>query len=589
MSAEPSAKYRLGRVLGRGGMAIVYEAQFRDGSAGGRRCVVKRILPEIARDDSFVKLFLAEARLSVLVRHPNIVRVFELGMMEGQPFLAMEYIEGHDLMEVARRCATLEQQIPIEVACRAIVQVAAALQYAHTLRDDEGRPLEIVHRDVSLSNIMLTAAGGVKLLDFGVAKAASHIRDEKTGTGKLIGKVGYMSPEQAEGDPVDRRSDIFSLGIVLHELLTMQRVFRGENDLQTLGRIREARPPAPSTMRSAIPVELDAIVLRMLARKREHRFQSCAEVARALAPWERAGDGERQLAFIASLRLRKTTPLQGPGRDDNVAHGEPVEIEEAVTERSPPPLMTISQVTPIWRVRPVPQLQPIPEVRPASQVKPIPEVRPASQVKPVPQLRPASRGVPTSPMMPVSPAVRGRVISFDRKVTTPTGRTAIVPHVPVPRQRDYRPLLATSVACAGAAAALLLFWLGEGTRTTTPPPAAILIERVEKPEAPAAAAPPESHSAPVLPTPRRVWLHIAGTRGAHVMQGHRLLGLVPCQLELPVQADRRELVIRKHGFRSATRVLPGDAYIELEIQLVRSPRSVKKQSDEPELVKDPFS
>jgi serine/threonine-protein kinase len=286
MAAPLFGRYRLLDELGSGGMAVVSRAVV-DGPSGFQRTVVlKRILPELSRNPKFVKMFLSEARLCALLHHPAIVQVNDLGEVDGEYFLAMEYVEGVDLSSVLRHAYDVKKPMPAGVACWLTAELAGALAYAHALKDEAGRPLDIVHRDVSPSNIRVTPLGAVKLLDFGIARFASHLRDERTltGTGTLKGKISYMAPEQAEGLPVDRRADVFALGIVLHECLTLERLFRGGDDFETLRLVREAKVHPPSAVRPELDAELDAVVLRMLARSVEARYQTCDEVQAALAP-----------------------------------------------------------------------------------------------------------------------------------------------------------------------------------------------------------------------------------------------------------------------------------------------------------------
>jgi serine/threonine protein kinase len=205
--------------------------------------------------------------------------------------------------------------MPPGVACYIAAEIASALAYAHALTDDAGRPLAIVHRDVSPSNIRVTPLGGLKLLDFGIARAAGHLRDERTLTGTLKGKISYMSPEQADGQPVDRRTDVFALGIVLYECLTLERLFRGEDDFETLRLVREAKVWPPSSVRPELDADVDAVVARMLARAPEARYQSCDEVAQALEPIVRRLDGDaaalrRWLQELGPIAARAEPPSQ---------------------------------------------------------------------------------------------------------------------------------------------------------------------------------------------------------------------------------------------------------------------------------------
>jgi eukaryotic-like serine/threonine-protein kinase len=270
--------------IGSGGMGMVHRAVV-DGPKGFERFVViKRVRPELARDGEFVDMLAAEARLCALLRHPGIVHVHEFGEIGGEFYLTMELVDGHSLLAIFKASARAGARLPPGVVCFIVSELAAALAYAHALTNTDDRPLDIVHRDVSPANVMLTRSGGVKLLDFGIAKAATHIRDDQTRTGTLRGKLSYMSPEQAEGLPIDRRTDIFALGVLFWECLTLKRLFKGQTDFETLRLIRQARVPAPSTVVEGLDADIDAVVLKMLAPELERRYASCDEVVAALAP-----------------------------------------------------------------------------------------------------------------------------------------------------------------------------------------------------------------------------------------------------------------------------------------------------------------
>ncbi len=287
---------------------MVYRALIEGPEGFERQVVLKRILPSLSKEPRFTKMLLAEARLCGLLHHANIVAVNDVGEVDGEYFLAMEYVGGFDLSTVLMRCHDLERPFPPGLACHVAAELASALAYAHALADDAGRPLEVVHRDVSPSNVMLTSEGAVKLLDFGIAKIRNELRDERTRTGTLKGKLGYMSPEQADGAPIDKRTDIFALGIVLWECLTLERLFSGGDDLETLRKVREARVWPPSSVRPEIEPEVDAVVLRMLVRSAEARYQSCDEVVAALSPI-----AHRHQADAAALKkfLAELGPLDG--------------------------------------------------------------------------------------------------------------------------------------------------------------------------------------------------------------------------------------------------------------------------------------
>jgi eukaryotic-like serine/threonine-protein kinase len=328
---EPFGRYRLIERIGAGGMAVVYRAVAAN--APQSVVVIKRVLPTLSRDPVFVKMLVAEARLSSRLNHPGIVRIHELGRVHEEYFLSMEHVDGVDMLRLLNRCVATRTPVPIGVACYVAQKVAAALSYAHDLKDAEGRPLEIVHRDVSPANIMVTFGGQVKLLDFGVAKAAEHVRDDRTRTGTLKGKINYLSPEQAEGLSIDGRSDLFALGIVLHECLTLKRLFRGPSDLVTLRLVRQCEVSPPSHLRPDVPPELDTIVLRMLARDRLQRFGKGDEIAAALAPLTQAHDGSPEK--LAELLARVWQPDAPEPLIEDKEETETLELEIAHAPEEP--------------------------------------------------------------------------------------------------------------------------------------------------------------------------------------------------------------------------------------------------------------
>ena len=271
-------KYTLYERIGRGGMADVFKGRIQGPGGFERVFVVKRILPHLSDDPAFIKMFVDEAKLSARLNHPNVVQIFELGSVEGEYFISMEYIPGHDLAETTR--AIWKKAGPPRVDMVAYVgrEMCRALGYAHGLTDERGNPLGMIHRDVSPSNVMLSYEGAVKLLDFGIAKALGDTQDN-TNSGTLKGKYAYMAPEQTEGDNVDHRIDIFAAGIVMHEVLTGRRLFKGANDLQTIERVRRCEVRPPSQFNPAVPPEMDAILLKALARNRDDRYQDAGEMA----------------------------------------------------------------------------------------------------------------------------------------------------------------------------------------------------------------------------------------------------------------------------------------------------------------------
>jgi serine/threonine protein kinase len=269
-------KYEILRKLATGGMAELYLARARGVAGFEKTVVLKRILPHVAEDEGFVQMFLDEARLAATLQHPNIADVYDVGEVAGTPFFTMEYVHGQEARAIRAATRKRNEQVPIAMAIAIGHGVAAALDYAHGRTGADGRPLELVHRDVSSSNIVVSYDGAIKLLDFGIARAASH--QHKTQVGTLKGKTPYMSPEQCRAQRLDRRSDLFSLGTVMFELTVGRRPFRGDNDFAIMEQIVHGEAPRPSTLVAGYPEELEAIVLKLLARRLDERYQSAEEL-----------------------------------------------------------------------------------------------------------------------------------------------------------------------------------------------------------------------------------------------------------------------------------------------------------------------
>ncbi|HXU06152.1 MAG TPA: serine/threonine-protein kinase [Polyangia bacterium] len=285
---------RLGRyqIIGRlatGGMAEVYLALSGDVPGFRTLVVVKRILPHLASNAQFIRMFLDEARLAALLDHPNIVRIIEVGHDGEDYFLVMELVQGKPMSAVLRKAAREHRPPSPALTSYLISQAAHGLAYAHTLTDGEGRPLGVVHRDVSPQNVLISFEGAVKMIDFGVARAFGRVAH--TSPGGLKGKIDYMSPEQASAEEVDHRADVFALGVVLWEALTGRRLFRRETELATMRAIVDDPIPHPSEIATTIPQELDAIVMRALRKRKDARFASAQEMAVALERFAFSNNG----------------------------------------------------------------------------------------------------------------------------------------------------------------------------------------------------------------------------------------------------------------------------------------------------------
>jgi serine/threonine-protein kinase len=279
--------------IGRGGMAEIFLARATTGLGAARLVVVKQILPELAGDAAFARMLVAEAKLAARLRHANVVQVYDLGREEERLFIAMEYVEGCDLNALLRQLSRTKAPLPLDFALFVVREVLSALSYAHRARDDAGAPLGLVHRDVSPSNVLISFEGEVKLCDFGIARALAVPADEGAaprdsrpsnappGTSRVVGKSAYMAPEQARGEAIDARADVFAAGILLWELCAGRRMYRGsETEMLALARAG-AVPPLPER---GLPEEdaLRALIARALDPSPDARFASAADVQREL-------------------------------------------------------------------------------------------------------------------------------------------------------------------------------------------------------------------------------------------------------------------------------------------------------------------
>ena len=275
---ETFGRYRLLGLLGEGGMGRLYIAERRGVRGFVKIVALKLILPHLADSTQLRDMFLNEARIAARLEHPNIVATYELGEVEGKYFISMEYLPGEDLSVVIGRCQG-GQAVPVEIAAGLAQQVAKGLHYAHDVRDGQGRLVGLVHRDVNPRNIFVTYHGGVKLLDFGMVR---YPAGPKSVPGVFKGKYGYCAPEQLDGGRIDRRTDVFCLGIVLWECLTGRRLFDVGTDVETIDAVRSRRIERPGALRPEVPRALEQIVLRALAREPVQRYQSAQEMSEEL-------------------------------------------------------------------------------------------------------------------------------------------------------------------------------------------------------------------------------------------------------------------------------------------------------------------
>lgn len=320
VSAERSSevtfgKYRLLRKIGTGGMASIFLATLDGPDGFKKQLVIKRVHPHLAELTEFNQMFATEAKVAALLSHPNIVQVYEYGTIGDSPYLAMEWLDGLSLEVLLRGARKSEVPLGPDFALQVGAQVCEALEYAHRLQDEEGRWLGLVHRDVSLSNVLIGFDGGVKLVDFGIAKITQA--PSLTQTGTLKGKLAYMSPEQLTG-AIDQRSDIFSLGIVLYEIAVGKRLFKRQTDAETVTAIARCEVPHPAEIVPGFPQDLADVLERALQRDPDKRFANAGEMGEAIEGIlrdRRSTPGRRELAKLLSalpFELSSLVPSGSP-------------------------------------------------------------------------------------------------------------------------------------------------------------------------------------------------------------------------------------------------------------------------------------
>jgi len=277
---SPFGDYLLLDRISVGGMAEIWRAKMFGVEGGGRLVALKRILPFLSMDEEFVTMFLDEGRLGLQLLHANIAQTVEVGQVDSEPFLAMEYVPGKSLGELFEHHGKQGKPAPIPLVCHCIAEMCAGLDYAHRKKDGMGRDLNIVHRGLSPHDVLLSFEGGVKVIDFGIAKAAGRVT--QTQPGIIKGKFGYMSLEQIDGPSVDRRTDVFVIGVCLYELLTGERLFAGDNPIDIVEKMRRMQVAPPSTYNRHIPQSLERIVFRALAPDVNERYPYASELGEDL-------------------------------------------------------------------------------------------------------------------------------------------------------------------------------------------------------------------------------------------------------------------------------------------------------------------
>ncbi|MBI3802622.1 MAG: protein kinase [Nitrospirae bacterium] len=335
----PYGKYLLIDKIAKGGMAEVYLAKQIGLKGFERLLAIKRILPQFTENAEFVSMFINEAKVAAQLAHPNIVQIYDFGEIEASYYIGMEYIMGRDLRTILERSQKVNRPLSIDQILFVISRVCSGLEHAHKKKDLHGNDLNLVHRDISPQNILISYEGDVKLVDFGIAKAA--LQENETRTGILKGKLAYMSPEQAWGKPIDHRSDLFSLGIVLHESLTGRRLFKGDSEINTLERVREAKFDSPRLVNSNVTEQVEAALAKALAKEVDQRYPSAGamqnELERCLS--KPLSEIQTELAqLLRPLFAEEINQDQSRMKRAALATSEPTPVQ-AVAGGTPSPLL----------------------------------------------------------------------------------------------------------------------------------------------------------------------------------------------------------------------------------------------------------
>lgn len=515
--AVPFGKYQLLRKIASGGMGQVFLALER-GAGFERLVVLKLILPHLAEDEDFLEMFLDEARLVARLAHPNLITILDLSEIDGRHCLAMEYVQGDDVRRLDKFARTQGRSLPVGLVLRIIAEAAAGLHYAHQARDPQGQPLRLVHRDVSPQNILVGFDGGVKVIDFGVAKAAGSA--SHTATGVLKGKYPYMSPEQANGMPVDARSDLFALGVVLWELLTNRRLFKGESDLMTLRLVRDCQVPPPSQLNPKLPPGLDALVLKALAPTPEGRFPDCGAFRLAIEDYilqyQLPASNAHLSAWLRELYAERIARESDPSRLDQLSEDTDLDAKSNPSRSS---------------------------VRSPSQSQ--------SKKQVPPQPNPSSTGTP------VIPPPR----SLDGK--TQHTRT-LLPDAEPPRRFRWMPVLAGLGVLFFTAGGAVIYLRQHPSETQAPvtEPAPVAHEQV-RPETPKPAEPE-----PQQPVRLKVLTEPAG---ALVEVDGKHVGATPAELPLRRGAPPVTLALKLDGYEPVSQQVSAANAPELSVKLTQKP------------------
>ena len=318
-------RYLLLERIAAGGMAEVFKSKSYGVAGFEKLLVIKKILPHLAANERFVSMFIKEAKIAVNLNHKNVVQVFDLGKVGDDYYIAMEFVHGRDLREITRACAKKRIPLPLSLACYLLAEIAAGLDYAHRRKDLDEKPLNIIHMDISPQNVLVSFEGDVKIADFGIAHAVGG--DGKRKGGVLRGKYAYMSPEMATGKPVDQRTDIFSAGVILWELITGRRLFYEPDEVRTIENVRKCKVPLPTEINGQVPLKLEQVAMKALEPDPDKRYQTAeelrADLTEVLFGFTRVVDSGDLARFLRkAFAIPKSISFTSPSNDTRTFCGE---------------------------------------------------------------------------------------------------------------------------------------------------------------------------------------------------------------------------------------------------------------------------
>jgi tRNA A-37 threonylcarbamoyl transferase component Bud32 len=561
--ARRLGRYRLLRHLATGGMAEIWLATIEERRRNDpAHAVIKTIAPERARDRQFVQMFLDEARVAATLHHPNIATLYEVGFENDTYFHAMEYVHGENVRAAIERSLVGRKPTPLAAAVGVGRSIAAALHYAHERRGATGEPLDIVHRDVTPSNIMIGWDGVVKLVDFGVALAAG--RAQRTRTGVVKGKLAYMSPEQCRGLKADRRTDVFALGVVVYELSLQKRAFRGDSEYQTMERIVRGDLMPPRKVKPDYPPALEAIVLRAMATDLKERYATAAELGDALAAFAKA-EGLAEGAEVGTEYLRGLFgEAPAVGDDATPASIEVVSVREmpagtldgtADTRESPAAIAAAA-------------LAPNVASRVFAPTGPMPIVAKPGPTSAMDAQRPALFAHGTQPIAPSN---------------VPAAAAAVAGAGASPSRTGW--IVAAAVLIAGVVVAMAIILSSDGATPAK--------TEAKAPVAPASAAPAATATGsgdvasaataaapPAAPTVDTVTIAItADGSPAEISVDGKVVAPTPYELVLPRGHERHKIELRRSGFATFRKTITADASMSIAATL--TPRGAKSVEPAP--------